>query len=251
VQLGLVHVKAKRHLCCLLAASLCFPLLARAQSPGSSAVVSVRELSIPPKAVHDFEKGDELLAKKDAAASLPHFHRAVEKFPGYYEAYYKMGEAYLQLWRIEDAEQAFRNSIEVSGGKCGLALLALGSVLDSKGKFAEAEKVTRRGLVLEPASWSGHYYLGMALFGLDRLEDAEKEVREAIRRKADSAEALRLLADILAREKDYAALVNDLDEYLKLDPDSPSATKARAIREVAQRMVIESQDNSAVALSQH
>jgi len=54
----------------LLAACLCLPLLSRAQSPKSNYVVSVRELSIPPKAFHAFQKGIELLAKKRCSAKL-------------------------------------------------------------------------------------------------------------------------------------------------------------------------------------
>ncbi len=44
--------------------------------------------------------------------------------------------------------------------------------------------------------------------------------------------------------------VKDLDEYLKLDPDSPSGIRARALRDRAQRTIVESQDTSALELPQ-
>ncbi len=196
-------MRTKHHLCCLLIGCLGLPLLASAQSLQSGSVVSVRQLRIPSKARHSFEKGVQLLAKRDAAGSLPHFQQAIEQFAGYYEAYYEMGEADLQLSRIADAEQVLRKSIELSGDRYPTALLALGAVLDSGERFAEAEEVTRKALALDPSSWSGHYYLGMALFGQDRLEDAEEHVHEALLRKPDSIQALRLLADIHGRERDY------------------------------------------------
>ena len=232
----------------LLVACLCLPLLSRAQSPESNYVVSVRELSIPPKAVHAFQKGVELLAKKDASRSLPQFQRAISEFANFYEAYYKMGVADLELWRIADAEQAFRKSIDLSGGQYAHPLLALGAVLNYQKEFAEAEAVIRKGLDLDPTSWTSHYSLGWALFALNRLEEAEKSVREALRRKTDSAEAQLLLADILNHEKDYPALVKDLDDYLKVAPDSPTAARARALRDSAQRALAESK--SATALGQ-
>ena len=105
-------------------------------------------------------------------------------------------------------------------------------------------------LELDPASWSGHYYLGRALFGLNRFEEAEKSAREALRQKSDSLESLRLLADIHSREKDYSALVNDLDQYLKLDPSSPVGIRAKAIQDVAKRMFTESQSTTALAQPQ-
>jgi tetratricopeptide (TPR) repeat protein len=142
-------------------------------------------------------------------------------------------------------------SIDLSGGQFAPAVLALGTVLGYRQKFAEAEEVIRKGLSKDlskdPSSWSGHYYLGWALFGLNRLEEAEKEVREALRLKADSTEALQLLADIHGRQKDYRALVNDLDAYLKLDSNSPTAIKAWALRKTAQRLIDESQNTTALA----
>ena len=234
----------------LLVACLCLPLLSRAQSPESNYVVSVRELSIPPKALHAFQKGVELLAKKDAARSLPQFQRAIAEFANFYEAYYKMGVADLNLWRIADAEQAFRKSIDLSGGKYAHPLLALGAVLNYQQEFAEAEAVIRTGLDLDPTSWTGHYSLGWALFGLNRLEEAEKSAREALLQTTDSAQAQLLLADILSREKDYPALVKDLDDYLKLNPDSPTSGRARALRDAAQQALAESNRNTALARPQ-
>src|SRR6202163_2976444 len=86
----------------LLVASLCMPLLSRAQPPESRHVVSVRELSIPPKALRAYQKGVERLAKDDPAGSLPHFQRAVAEFATYYEAYFEIGAAELKLWSSEE-----------------------------------------------------------------------------------------------------------------------------------------------------
>lgn len=234
----------------LLGACLVLPLLSRAQSPEASNIVSVRELSIPPKALHAFQKGVELLAKRDPAGSLLHFQRAVAEFANFYEAYYKMGVADLKLWRVADAEQAYRRSIELSGGKYAQPLLALGVLLGYERNFAEAEEVTRKGLELDPTSWAGYYSLGCALFGLDRLEEAQKSVHEALRWKTDSSEAQLLLADIHNRQRDYRAVLNDLDVYLKLDPDSPVSAKARALRDSAQRALAESQSTAALVQPQ-
>ena len=181
---------------------------------------------------------------------MPHFQRAILEYAGYYEAYDRMGAADLKLWRIPEAEQAFRKSIELSGGQYAHPLLALGAILDEQEKFAEAESVTRKGLDLAPESWTGHYYLALALFGLNRLVEAEKSVHEALRRKADFPEAYLLLADIHSREEDYRSLVNDLDEYLKLAPDGPASARAKALRESAQGMMLESQSSSALAQPQ-
>jgi tetratricopeptide (TPR) repeat protein len=224
------------------------PLHSSAQSQPSSYTVSVRELSIPPKAFRAFKQGMDCLAKKDPAASLPHFQRAISEFAGYYEAYDRMGAANLKLWRIQEAEQAFRKSIDLSGGQFAHPLLAMGAILDDREQFAEAEAVTRKGLDLDPDSWAGHYYLGTALFGLNRMEEAELSVRESLRQNPNFPEAHLLLADIHSREKDFRSLVSDLNHYLDLAPDDPASARIKAFRESAQRLLFESQ--SAAALPQ-
>jgi tetratricopeptide (TPR) repeat protein len=226
---------------------MCVPIYSSAQSQHPGYAVSVRELSIPPKALHAFEQGIELLAKKDPAGSLAHFQRAVLEYSGYYEAYDRIGAADLKLWRIMEAEQAFRKSIDLSGGQYAHPLLALGAILDEQEKFAEAESVIHKGLDLAPESWAGHYYLALAFFGLNRFVEAEKSVHEALRRKTDFPEAYLLLADIHSRDKDYQSLLNDLDKYLKLAPDGPASARAKALREYASGMLYESQSSSALA----
>ena len=156
----------------------------------------------------------------------------------------------LKLWRLTDAEQAYRKSIDLSGGQYAQPLLALGLLLSYQEKYVEAEGVTRKGLDLDPTSWAGHYSLGCALFGLNRFEEAEKSIREALHWKTDSAESQLLLAEIHNREKDYGAVLNDLDVYLKLDPDSPTSVKARVFRESARQALVESQTSTALAQPQ-
>lgn len=226
------------------------PFHSSAQSQHPTYAVSVRELSIPPKALHAFEQGMERLTNQDAAGSLAHFQRAVQEYAGYYEAYDRMGAADLKLWHIPEAEQAFRKSIDVSGGQYAHPLIALGAILDDQEKFAEAESVIRKGLDLDQDSWTGHYYLALAFFGLNRMEDAAKSVREALQRKADFPNAHLLLADIHCREKDYHSVVSDLNEYLKLAPDAPDSSRAKALRAFAQGMISASQNNIDVAQSQ-
>lgn len=242
-------MKTKLPIRWLLVACLCIPLHSRAQS--SQNVVSVRELTIPSKAHQSFQKGIERLARDDPAGSLPYFQRAVAQFSNYYEAYFEIGTADLRLGRTADGEQALRKSIELSGGQYAEPLFALGASLIKEEKFTESEGVTRRALDLDPTSWAGHYCLGWALFKLNRLEEAEKSVREALRRKSDSPDAHLLLADIHNHQQDYPALVKDLNEYLKLEPDSPINAKVRAVRDNAEQVIEESQDDSYLVQPQH
>jgi tetratricopeptide (TPR) repeat protein len=230
----------------LLAATLLLPCVSSAQTVKSRSTVSVRELSIPSKATQDFQKGIDRLSKDDAAGSLPHFQRAITAFASYYEAYFEIGIADAKLLRAADAEQALRKSIELSTGRYAEPLFALGGILIQQNKFTEGEKLIREALSLNPNSWAGQYCLGWALLGLNRFEEAEKSVREALRLKPDSADSYLLLADIHGRLREYSMLLQDLDEYRKLEPHSESNDKVRQLREKAEQEILQSENTAAL-----
>jgi Tfp pilus assembly protein PilF len=194
---------------------------------------SVRELRIPVKARNAFEKGLERLARNDAEGGRTHFVRAAATFPDYYEAYYHMGVADLRLGREEEAAQAFQQAIDLSGGRYAWAQFGLGLLLCRRGEYAEAETVIRRGLDRDGSSATGHLFLSVALFHLNRIEGAEKSAREALMRRPGFAWPYLVLADIHARRGEYAMQLHDLDAYLKLDPDGPASKR---VREVVQRI---------------
>ncbi len=200
--------------------------------------VSVRELRIPMKARNAFEKGLERLAKNDADGSRTQFVRATTAFPDYYEAYYHIGVADLRLGREEEAAQAFQRAIDLSGGHYAWAQFGLGVLLCRRGEYAEAETVIRRGLDLDGSPATGHLFLSLALLRLNRLEEAEKSAREALLRKPGFAWAYLVLADVHGRRGEYARQLQNLDAYLKLEPDGPASARVREVRDVVQRIVL-------------
>jgi len=220
------------------------PLRASNSSPvrRTDYAVSVRELRIPGKARNAFEKGLERLAKNDADGSRTQFMRATTAFPDYYEAYYHTGVADLRLGREEEAAQAFQKAIDLSGGHYAWAQFALGLLLCRRGEYAEAETVIRKGLDVDGNTATGHLFLSVALFRLNRLEEAEKSAREALLRKPGFAWAYLVQADVHGRRGEYARQLQNLDAYLKLEPDGPASKRVREVREVVRRIVFRTKD---------
>jgi tetratricopeptide (TPR) repeat protein len=106
-----------------------------------------------------------------------------------------------------------------------------------KRDFSEGEKTIRRGIELSPDSWLGHYELGRALLNQDRIEDAEKAALQARSLAPNAAIIYRLLSNIHLRQKNYPALLDDIDAYLKLDPGSPAGIRAKQMREEVQQKI--------------
>ena len=203
----------------------------------SGYTVSVRELKIPGKARNEFQKGLERLGKNDPVGSLKHLAKAIQAFPGYFEAYYNIGVADAALGRLDDAMRAFQTSIDLSEGRYALAQFGYGYLLCQEGKPSEAEKIVRRGLELEDAAPQGYVILSEALVQLNRPDEAEKSAQEALLRNPRFAGTYLALADVAASKDDYRAEVADLDIYLTLQPSGPGSERARQRREVALRML--------------
>ena len=217
------------------------------QETGS--LVSVRQLKIPEKAREEYDRGIASLLKQDAAASLAHLNKAVQSFPGYYEAYYHMGVADIRLSHADKALEEFQKAIDLSSGRYAVAQFAYGLLLSNRGKPQEGERIIRAGLETDPDSAEGHFFLAMCLVAQNHLDEAEKSVNEALLRKPNLADAYLVLSDIHADRNDYAAQLHDLDTFLKLAPNVPQVPKIRQIRDVAQRLSAETSSKPAPGTS--
>lgn len=212
----------------------------RATTPG--ATVSAHEMSMPEAARNLVDAGKrKFWVDKNHEAGMQDLERAVSIAPSYYEAYYEIGMADLALGKTDPAEQSFRKSLEASAEKYGNAYVGLGSVLVSQGKVSDGEKALIQGVELNPKSSLGFYELGKIQLSQKRLEEAGKSAEQARSIAPNFASVYRLLANIHIQQKNYRALLTDIDAYVKLDPDSPAGIRAKQMRaEVIKKMGTES-----------
>jgi tetratricopeptide (TPR) repeat protein len=198
------------------------------KGPGT---VSKRELSIPRNAHADMEKGMALLKEKsDYQGSVKQFERAIHEYPDYYEAYVQMGVAYLHLGNTASSEQALRKSLELSQEHYVDALYWLATLLSNGERFSEAEPLARKGVELDPNSWQAHSELARALLGLNRAAEAEQSALAAVKLRSDHPLLYLLLANIHSRLQNAPALMEDLNNYLRLAPAGPFADQVRQQR---------------------
>lgn len=195
-------------------------------------VVTTRELALPKNAQEALRKGRERLYEKhDPAGSLSYFAKVLKLSPNFYEANYYTGMAHLFQNQFGDAESFFRAAIAASHDQYGEAFVGLATALSSTKQFAEAETNARMGLRLQPDSWQGYLELARAQLGMNRAVEAEKSAIEARQLKPDFAELYITLVNIHIRMKNDAALLQDVDAYLKLAPNGPYSSQIRHIRE--------------------
>jgi tetratricopeptide (TPR) repeat protein len=227
--------------------AICLKRSAKTQDLPKSTTISTHELSMPAKARDLMESGKKKLYQdKNSAGGLGDFQQAISLAPTYYEAHYQLAMAYLSLGNAGEAEKSFRRSIEVSGDKYGQANVRLGAILLDHGNSTEGMKAIRRGLQLDPNIWLGHYELGRALLNDKHIREAQDSAEHARLLAPATAIVYRLLANIHLQLNDYPALLQDIDEYLTLDPDSPAGLRARELRDqISQKLASDNPTASA------
>jgi tetratricopeptide (TPR) repeat protein len=202
----------------------------RGQVSGNA--VSSRELALPHKAQDSLHRGLDLLYKKgDPAGSLQFFGEVIQLAPDFYEAYYNQGVAYMKLNKDTEAEAALRKAIELSKDNFSAPYMALASMFADKGRFAEAEPLAREALAIQPESWRSQYELARVLFGEGLPVDAEVSAMECRRLQPKYPQLYILLANIQLRLGRNESVIEDLDTYLKLDPNGPYSGQAKQLKE--------------------
>lgn len=223
----------------VLVIALLLPAFSFAQSPVSqySSVVSVRELALPPKAARALEKGTALLLKNNPQASVSYFQTAIALAPDSFHAYHSVAIAHYHLGDVEDAEQEFRRSIELSRGSFAPSLFGLSMILYQRGEFLEAESLIQKGLLATPSSAIGKYCLGLVQFALGQIPEAEHSALDAIHLDSTQADGdvYLLLARIHERLNDPDAVVADVHTYFKRSRKRSLQADAQALLERAQQ----------------
>ncbi len=201
--------------------------------PENRATVSVRELQISFGARRDFEKAQARLRRKDADGAIAHLESAVEQSPEFLEAINTLGIIYYQRAEYDQAERYFRRALEINADAVE-PLVNLGGVLLTQGKSKEAVEVNQRAIealphdALTAAQLGFSYYLqgqyGDSIMYLDRAKELDP---------AHFTSPQLTLAQIFLRLQQAKEAIEELDEFLKLRPDSPDSSKARELRQRA------------------
>ena len=190
----------------------------------------VAQLPESPEARAALAKGRELLFQKhDAKGSLAEFKKVVELEPKYVSGYVVLGNAYMRTGDWTEAQRAFEEAVRLDDHSA-VAFLGIWSALNQQQRWSAAQRPLLRSLALDPDSAEANYELGRSLVAQAKMDEAELHVVRAIQINKDYSLPHLLMGDIqLHLHYDALAALAEYREYLRLDPDGPSAASAREI----------------------
>jgi tetratricopeptide (TPR) repeat protein len=111
----------------------------------------------------------------EAQKAIDYFVAARELRGDYLPVFVGLGNIYLQLNRLDEAEANFRRALELND-KVAAAQYGLGQAALSKRNYAEASRYLEKTLELSPESNRVHYALAMAYRGLGKMDQARSQL---------------------------------------------------------------------------
>ncbi len=187
--------------------------------------VSATALSAPKDARKAWEKGVQLLRRKDqpdAPAAEKEFEKAVIIYPKYANAWLDLGRAREMQSKEEPAREAFLKATDADG-KLVEPYIELGAMAARRQAWPEAAHYLDHALQLNPVDYPHLWYDDAeADYNIQDFDRAEKKVREALKMPPPSLEprAIRLLGLVLLSKQDYAGASAALRAYLRRSPDA-------------------------------
>jgi hypothetical protein len=219
------------------------PLLAGKPGARSGGVSSVREFSIPPPASKEFRKGAEILnQKKSPRAGIEHLQKAIALYPGYFEAYFLMGMAYLQLNSPGEARDALRQAINLNP-KSIEPYYPLATLLMSAKQYGEAERLLLQAQELDSNGWRWPFELARSKAEQRHWDEALAYGEKARALPNAPAKVHLLMSDLYSNTGQPSKAIKELEEFEKLDPSSPYIPRVqRVIEELRKREPASSAD---------
>jgi tetratricopeptide (TPR) repeat protein len=168
-----------------------------------------------------YEMGALLQQLKRPAEALPYFARHLDMVSDDQQTLVQIGKCYADLGRFADAERVLRRAVVLSDDAVGE--YNLGYVLEQLGRAADAERQYTRALELNAGLAGAHTNLGTALAGRGRLAAAVAHLAEAVRLEPGSASAHNNLGGVLLQQRQGDLASRQFRLALELNPEHADA----------------------------
>jgi Flp pilus assembly protein TadD len=125
-------------------------------------------------------QGEERRAEGDFEGALQAFAQAVAAAPSSALAHNKLGTAYVDLQRWDDALGEFSKAVQLDP-RYAPAHSNLGNVYRERGRLDEAVACYQRAIAVDADYWVAHQNLGVVFKQQGRIGDAVREFKTATR----------------------------------------------------------------------
>lgn len=157
------------------------------------------------------------LGRTSHADTVAAYEQLAPKASGNASAQYNLGQSLLQAGRLDEAEAAFRRSLELSPSSVA-SMTALAVVASQKGDFAGSVALCRRALAIDPRAIAALQQLGVALMRTGEVPGAVVALENAMQLDPADKETLNRLGVAYARSGRFDDARRVWEQALAIDP---------------------------------
>jgi tetratricopeptide (TPR) repeat protein len=200
----------------------------------TSAAGVVFAQQVPGAAEAEYERAMESLGKKDRARAAEQLQRALKIFPDYFAASQQLGLLYVEGEQYRQALPPLVKAVAVNP-KAAPSYLGLGIASLNLGRPDLSLEALEHARKLDAKSYRVHFYRGLALADLNRLDEAVASLREAhkLGGPGKAAGARLHLASIYSKRGQHREAAAELEAYLS---EQPNAANAANVREAIKKL---------------
>jgi VWFA-related protein len=199
------------------------------QAPSGS--VSKLDLKAPAKAKHEYEKGYQLLMKKDAQGAVAHLTKSIEIYPNFVAAHNALGTAYLNQGDTGQALEQFNRAIALDDHLPN-SYLNLGCTQIAMQKYADAEGSLKKAAAIAPMDLPLLTALTYAEFANKDYSAVVSGVKQIHGRKHEGAAVVHYFAaGAMEAEGNLAGAQSEMETLLAESPKSAAAGEYRQMLE--------------------
>ncbi len=198
----------------------------------------------PKDARRAYEKGLDSEKHGKLAAARKYFETAVEIYPGFVSAWFRLGSVLQKENEKDEARKAYTQATTLDS-RFLPPYLFLASLAYEAGNWTEVLKLTGHIFDLDPLNQTNitgyvldldplnypeaYFYNSIANYKLNNIEEAEKSALKAekLDLRTHFPQLHLLLAQIFARKNNYPRAIEEIQAYLALVPDAKDADQQR------------------------
>lgn len=172
-----------------------------------------------------FEQKDWELAEKK-------YIEVIRLSPRNREAYFGLGNVYLEKGELEDAEEAFQYLVRLNPRHDG-GLVKLAEIAEKRGNVEKAIEYYDKSLLLEDSKAPRFMKIAELLLSIDKASTALEAVKQAVELEPENPRYLDMLAEVSIKCGDKQSAE---DAFQKLRMANPENQKLEVLRERIEKM---------------
>jgi Tfp pilus assembly protein PilF len=202
------------------------PIKGKAVQPAAAVSADAVDPAVSPKARESYNKGIKSAENNKSEEAIKRFTEAIETAPDFYAAHLALGDQLLKLGRIEEAGAAYKKALDLKPDRPE-PIGGMGAVLVQQRKYSDALPMLRRVVEMGKQSSATHLYLGLAETMTGDYPNAEANLKRAFEMNPSPITRI-YLANLYELKGEPAGAIDQLQAFLKENPNAPQAPQIRA-----------------------